>query len=287
MAPNSTAIEDTVDVISDELNKTPLSSPSSCTTTGENLKPIIYTEEELTAMRETHSLLVEAHNVDPSRIGLKFLALVTIVSKLRTERAAEKYKKFLDIAESCGLPGLTDDYYKIEALPDLKNYQVAGKTLDGRCINWVKGRGFVRVEDEKIHVEAVLMYCMAVHADPVSLREGIDFITIPANPKPAKIGNEKKIKNLYSSFPMRPQKIVIGSKSVAMKILAKGMIAVSALFSSNKLLKRLHFMSEEEIIASYPKESVPKIYGGDAGGWDSSIEEWVKVRLENIPLPEL
>eukprot|EP00565_Helicotheca_tamesis_P008600 CAMPEP_0185731396 /NCGR_PEP_ID=MMETSP1171-20130828/12794_1 /TAXON_ID=374046 /ORGANISM="Helicotheca tamensis, Strain CCMP826" /LENGTH=287 /DNA_ID=CAMNT_0028400655 /DNA_START=7 /DNA_END=870 /DNA_ORIENTATION=- len=287
MAPNSTAIEDTVDVISDDLNKTSISSPSSCTTTGENLKPIIYTEEELAAIRETHKLLVEEHNVDPSRIGLKFLALVTIVSKLRSKRAADKYKQFLDNAESCGLAGLTEDYYKKEALRDLKDYQVAGKTLEGRCVNWVKGKGYVPIEDEKMHAEAGLMYFMAVHADPVSLREGIVFVTIPPKSKPAKIGNEKKIKSLYMSYPMRPQKIMVGSESVTTKILVKGMITVGSLFSSNKMLKRLSFMSEDEIVASFPKETLPKIYGGDAGGWDSSIEEWVKVRLENIPVPEL
>ena len=58
-------------------------------------EPIVYSPEELTAMREVKALLLSKHGIAESRIGLCALAVATINTKLRVEETASKYAKWL------------------------------------------------------------------------------------------------------------------------------------------------------------------------------------------------
>ena len=53
---------------------------------------IIYSEEELNAMREVRAKLLEEHDIEPSRVGSTFLAVATINCKLRVDETTSKSK---------------------------------------------------------------------------------------------------------------------------------------------------------------------------------------------------
>ena len=53
---------------------------------------IIYSEEELNAMREVRAKLLEEHDIDASRVGSTFLAVATINCKLRVDETTSKSK---------------------------------------------------------------------------------------------------------------------------------------------------------------------------------------------------
>ena len=60
-------------------------------------------------IRKVRQDLIGNKQIDPNRIGLKTLALTTIVAKLRIEEASEKYVKYLNAVKECGIPSLHDD----------------------------------------------------------------------------------------------------------------------------------------------------------------------------------
>uniref|UniRef100_A0A7R9ZJH3 CRAL-TRIO domain-containing protein n=1 Tax=Craspedostauros australis TaxID=1486917 RepID=A0A7R9ZJH3_9STRA len=249
---------------------------------------ITYTEEELEAMRKVKAALMEEHGVEESRIGLCFLAMNTINSKLRVEEATKKYKKLLDIMADCGVPeGIDDDLWKPEAAYQLYPYKPAGVDNNGLSVLWIKGGNKVPLDEERHHVQAALMFFMAVHADHKSLKNGITFV-IDSSQKPEgpKIGNEKKMQKIYQSFPLRPQAIRIAGASGVMRVIINTTIKVASVFTKQKILDRIQFVTIEDAKKAMPAHSVPKYVGGEGGG-HSTIEEWVKGRLSLFTKPEL
>ena len=59
---------------------------------GDDGPTIIYSEEELNAMREVRTKLLEEHGIEASRVGSTFLAVATINCKLRVDETTSKSK---------------------------------------------------------------------------------------------------------------------------------------------------------------------------------------------------
>ena len=54
--------------------------------------PVVYTDDELTAMRGVRAKLLEDHGIEESRVGSTFLAVATINCKLRVDETTSKSK---------------------------------------------------------------------------------------------------------------------------------------------------------------------------------------------------
>jgi hypothetical protein len=59
-----------------------------------------FTDEELNAIRETKSLLLTKHMMPPEKISMRELIIATMNSKLRSEIAADKYKRWLHLIDT-------------------------------------------------------------------------------------------------------------------------------------------------------------------------------------------
>lgn len=253
------------------------------------VKPVIYTAEELGAMREVKAKLLMDHGIVESRIGLAFLAVATINCKLRVEEAVKKIKKFLDMMALLGCPeGIDNELWKPEAAHELKSYEPCGKDFKGSSMIWINSNGRKVEEDEqRFHVHACIMHFLAVHADAVSLRQGITMvIDVSVSPKGRKVGNEKEIQGFYQAFPQRPQAIMIAGTTRVTRMVVNASIKVASLFTKQKVLDRIQFVSIEEAKHKVPLSSAPRYVGGQGGGVESTVS-WVYERLENFPIPEL
>jgi hypothetical protein len=152
---------------------------------------------------------------------------------------------------------------------------------------WITSGNQVAIEEERHHVLAANMYTLAVHADPISLREGVTFvIDMSQSTPPPKIGNEGKMQKVYQCYPLRPQQIMIAGTNMFTTIIVNASIKVASLFSKQKVLNRIRFVTVEDAVSQIPESSVPKYLGGPGGG-HASIERWVQERLQHFPCPEL
>eukprot|EP00534_Pseudo-nitzschia_fraudulenta_P010971 CAMPEP_0201208482 /NCGR_PEP_ID=MMETSP0851-20130426/176479_1 /ASSEMBLY_ACC=CAM_ASM_000631 /TAXON_ID=183588 /ORGANISM="Pseudo-nitzschia fraudulenta, Strain WWA7" /LENGTH=307 /DNA_ID=CAMNT_0047497035 /DNA_START=196 /DNA_END=1119 /DNA_ORIENTATION=- len=256
--------------------------------------PIQYEEEELEAMRNVRTQLIEKHKIDPNRIGLKTLALTTIVTKLRVEEAASKYATYLEMVGACGVASLHDEavltmsHEKLKKLQNrLDSYATCGPDSQGRSIMWVKGqKEAYPVEEETEIVTAAIMYHTAIHADALSLRKGITFI-IDTSQKPAKKAkNDQKLQKTWQAMPMRPQTMLIAGASLPLRVVINSLIAVASLFTKQKVLDRIKFVKIQDAFDSVPKTSAPAYLGGGGGGIED-IVQWTKQRIDNFPAPNL
>ncbi|CAB9518011.1 expressed unknown protein [Seminavis robusta] len=251
--------------------------------------PIEYTAEELDAIRQVKTMLMEEHGIEESRIGLTFLAVATINTKLRVEEAVKKMVKFLELMEGLGCPdGISDDVWKPEAVSELAAYEPCGPNYDGTACIWINGGGRkVSKEQERNHVHACIMHFLAVHADSNSLRNGITMVMdVSVSPQGPKIGNEGQIQAFYQGFPQRPQSILIAGTNIVTRVIVNASIKLASLFTKQKVLDRIEFVSVEQAKGKIPLRSVPKYVGGLGGDIDST-EEWVHARLQKLPKPEL
>ena len=245
-----------------------------------------YTAEELSAIRQVRDALLAA-GVDESRIGLKTLAFCTINTKLRVEETRDKYLKWLEAIGVYGLTSLSDSsIVNPTALPFLRSYAPSGVDKEGRQILWIKG-GTVTEAEEALSVSAGIAYFIAVHADAVSLREGITFVIDVSLQRAEKVGNEGKLQKTWQSFPLRPQAIRIAGAGFIKRTIINGLITVAAFFTKQKILDRIRFVSVEEVVAELPIESVPKYLNGGGGGLSDDLSYWVQERIANFPVPVL
>ena len=122
------------------------SYPSGCSPTC----PIIYSDEELDAMRQVRAKLSTEHNIEPSRVGSAFLAVATINCKLRVDETADKIFKLLGLMEKLGCEdGIDDELWKPHAKHELKAYSPVGRDHRGCSITWINGGGRVSKEEER------------------------------------------------------------------------------------------------------------------------------------------
>jgi hypothetical protein len=254
---------------------------------GREFQPIVYSEDELEAMRKVKAKLIE-DGIEESRIGASFLAVATINCKLRVEETAKKIKTLLELMEKLDCAdGIPDDIWKPEAAHEMKAYAPCGKDFNGASTIWIVGGRKVEKEEQRHHVHASLMHFMAVHADAISLREGITFvIDVSKSAPPPKVGNEGTMQSFYQAFPQRPQAILIAGTNIITRVIVNASIKFASLFTKQKVLDRIKFVTVEQAKNSIPLASAPKYVGGE-GGAVESLEQWVKERLENFPTPEL
>mmetsp|Transcript_68146 Transcript_68146/g.154172 ORF Transcript_68146/g.154172 Transcript_68146/m.154172 type:complete len:259 (+) Transcript_68146:2-778(+) len=247
-------------------------------------QPIEYLEEELEAIRAVKSeLVLRGHDAD--KIGLRALAVTTINSKLRVKEAADKYTNWLEGLGKFGIETIGDDLWKDEASALLRSYAPCGPDSQGRSIFWIKGGG-IEVEEEKLSMLAGVMYFMAIHADNISLHEGISFIIDASTTPTKKVGNEKKLQSAYQSFPLRPQRIFIFGAGALKRAFINGLITVASFFTKQKILDRIRFATLQEVMAEVPEASAPLYVGGQGGG-NEDLASWVKQRIEAFPLPPI
>lgn len=251
---------------------------------------IVYTDEELDAMRAVRARLSEEHAIEQSRVGSIFLAVTTINCKLRVEETATKINKLLELMEQLGCPdGIDDELWKPDAAHELKPYAPAGKDRNGLQTSWIRGGGKVAKEKERHHVQACIMQHMAIHADSRTLRNGLSFVIDVSGTdmeKQPKVGNEKVIQSFYQAIPQRPQAILIAGSSFITRTFINASIKLASLFIKQKILQRIKFVSVDEAKERLPLKSAP-VYVGGKGGCIENYEEWVKGRLEMLPKPEL
>lgn len=197
-----------------------------------------------------------------------------MIEKLRVDKSVAKYKEYLESLKDFGL-SLKD--LEIEKLKDLKtweSYHPCGPDADGRSVMFLAGDG-IQVEDEASAVRSGFAYWMAVHSDPVSIREGITFIIDSSqNSKP--VGNERKMQKVWSSLAMRPQHFFIVGASFIKRVFINALIKFASIFSNAKVLKRIKFAERKDVEKVIPEQNRPKFYGGPI---DESAYEFVKARL--------
>ena len=257
-----------------------------------------YTAQELEAMQAVYDKLLKdpKEKVDKRRIGLKTLALATIVSKLRVEEAVSKYQKFLAALETCGVTSLvaTDSQDEIQKWlqdPEIQHqleaaYAPCGADHQGRSIMWIRGHEILPGQ-EPAAVQAGILYWLAIHADSVSIQEGITFCIDTSNRKSlSKHGNEAKLQKVNQSYPLRPKALLIAGASAPMRIAINVLIKVASLFAKQKILQRIRFVTVEEAFESVPKSSAPTYLGGGGGSIDN-VQQWVQNRLVSFPLPDI
>mmetsp|Transcript_13662 Transcript_13662/g.20796 ORF Transcript_13662/g.20796 Transcript_13662/m.20796 type:complete len:281 (+) Transcript_13662:52-894(+) len=254
---------------------------------------IVYSDEELEAMRKVKRRLEEEDGL--THINLRFLAYTVIACKNRVDDSVSKYRKFLKAISVCGDGSLTnvetdDDMWKDPNVESFLRdfYEPCGVDNEGRQILWINGGDKPITEDMEItSVRAGILFTAAIHSDSKSLREGITFVidtSKQGNKK--KIGNESKMQKLNQSYPLRPQSIYIAGSSYATRIVINGLIKVASLFTKQKILQRLKFVTMEEAVSLVPRESAPKYVGGKAGGIDDVVE-WTKKRYASLPVPDI
>jgi len=258
-------------------------------------KPVEYTSEEIKAIKEVYQNLIQTKNIEAKRIGLRSLALVTIVSKLRIEEASDKYVKLLSALKLCQLDSLEATDTQVEELMQdkdvlevMKAYASSGRDSENRSIFWIQGNAKGYPPDmEKAYCHGGLLYWLAIHADDISIHEGVTFIIdTSATSMDLKYGNEKKLQKLNQAFPMRPQTIKLAGASRIKRILINGLIRVASLFTKQKILDRIQFVSVEEAVNSIPKESAPRYLGGGGGGIED-MNQWITDRVLSLPIPTL
>jgi hypothetical protein len=130
------------------------------------------------------------------------------------------------------------------------------------------------------------MFFMAIHADNVSMHEGISFVIDVTNQHNRRIGNEQKMQNTWQSFPLRPQRIFITGAGLIKRTIINGLLKVASFFTKQKILERIRFATLGEVLAEIPLDSAPAYVGGKGGG-NKDLIAWARHRLERFTIPQL
>lgn len=261
-------------------------------------KAPLWTEEEIQAGKETKKLLEADEKFDNKYISKRELWLCVVNCKFRPEKAKDKYVKWTgEMKSSFGINSFDDVYRGIS--PDGKGHDGGWKELEplftayagcgrddkDRSIMWIKTRP-TQIEEEQNAVRVGAIFYTAVHADMVSMREGITFVLdTVGNDMTSKIGNESKLQKVYQAIPLRPQKIFILGAGWLKRTLINGIIAFASLFTKEKVIDRIEFCEQARVEESVSKESMPVHRGGKGGSIDSNekVVQWVRERLANFP----
>ena len=299
--------------------------------------PIVYTDEELDAMKQVKKLLDEYQETkkqsggdgdddDYSRVGLKYIAMTTIISKNRPDEAFDKIQKFLKALKEVELTSnvLSDEELSgDDSTNPLLNgsntyfnaYHTCGLDNYNRDSMWIRGdndRVYLTIDEQQNVIKAGILYHMAIHSNPNTLRNGLAHFVIDITDKPTYTTSkdvskvESKLQKINQSFPLRPQSILIVGATGIKRVVVNTLIKVASIFTKIKILQRIKFTSIEEAIKLFhygngvgggdgdvdsdnKQSQQPLHYGGNGlNGIDqSSIPMWVKQRIESFPIPEL
>lgn len=299
---------------------------ASSTSSSEHTEAIVYTDEELQAIKEAKNLLLSSSfctkhkrskQCQESEISLRHLAITTIISKNRPEEAAIKYLQWIDVLEPWGIESLQDTQLTSppkESNVYLQSYALAGKDVRSTQIFWIDGKHPIPndLQQETYSIYAGIRYHMAIHADATTLRNGITFVIVSQKPD-VKMGNEKRLQKTHNAYPLRPQNIFIVGASKAVRLSVNALLKLGSLVSNSKILKRIKFVNLENVLSenggTVLKESLPKHCREELNKMDlenlmgslnidaerdekskekdESIVNWVNQRIANIPVPNV
>lgn len=265
-------------------------------TCGESL----FTEEEINAFVKTKALLLE-QGLSLDKISQRDLLITVMNCKLRPESAAEKYKKWLDAMSVFDINSFTDVWENLPLEGDgsrgdwpIINFMVGGvyagcgRDMQNRSVMWIKTRP-VQIEEERNAIRSSVVYFTAIHADLISLRNGITFVLDTTNNDMVqKVGNENKLQRTWQSIPLRPQRIFILGAGYIKRALINAALAIASLFTKEKVIERIRFAELDEVRKEIADESLPVHVGGQSPiKNEEELVQWVHKRLANFPtLPE-
>ena len=145
---------------------------------------LVYTDDEVEAMKQVRTKLLEEHGVEKAKVCDAFLAVATINCKLRIEDTVKKIVKLLAIMEELGCEdGIDADLWKPSAVHELRSFAPGRRDISsilrffsnllcfssrasstvGKCINgchaqWIRSKGGkVTREEQRNHVHACIM----------------------------------------------------------------------------------------------------------------------------------
>lgn len=243
-----------------------------------------FTAEEKAAFAQVTAVLLskEGGGLDASQVRPREVALVTMLSKARVDKAVEKYKQFVaTLAEyELTVASLYEQHSTLHTKLAHKwatSYQVCGVDNGGRSIMWIGSSEPTLVEEERTVVHAGVMYWMAVHSDITTLREGCTFV-IDTSKQGAmgKVGNERKLQKTWQALPLRPQNLFIVGAGFVKRMFINALIKFASVFSNSKVLGRVRFVQMPEVHKEVPSTNMPHEYGGAVR---CGVEEWVTARL--------
>ena len=240
-------------------------------------KPLVYTTEELAAIKEAKSLLLSSsfcskhkrkQPFQDSEISLRHLAITSIINKNRAEEAALKYLQWVDVLKKWGIETFTDE--QLTSPPPksnhyLQSYSLAGRDTRDAQIFWINGGKNPipnDMDEEALSIHAGIRYHMAVHADAITLRTGITFVIDVSKKADKKYGNEKRLREAHNVYPLRPQHIFIVGASRAIRLGVNALIKLGSIVSNSKVLKRIKFVNLDGVLSenggTIDEESLPK-----------------------------
>jgi len=204
------------------------------------------------------------------------IGMFVMIEKLRPRKAADKYKQYLAVMAEYGFTiRELHDKDTLESFGDLwTTYRVCGLTKEGLSCMFIAGKG-CPIEKEKQAVMLGFLYWMAVHSHLPSLRGGITFV-IDQSSDAKPIGNERKLQKVWSTLPLRPRDLFIVNATLVKRIFINSLLAFARLFTSNKVLSRIRFVTMAQVVEAVTKDSVPECYGGKAR---QPPKEWATQRL--------
>jgi len=271
-----------------ECNSVAAAAAEATTTTTWDGEPLVYSDEELAAMKEVKAKLLEENGIES--FCDVFLVVATINCKLNVTQTVTKVIKLSELMSKLGCSdGIDENIFKPNAVHELKSYAPAGRDRNGCLIQWIRGGSKVKHEEERNHVHACLMQYMAIHSDPRTLHHGLSMVFDLTGrddmAKQSKVGNEKLFQSFYQALPTRPQTIQIIGTSFITRTFINASIKLASIFIKQKILTRIHFSTFDEVKKLFPEDSIPKYLGGNGGGISDNYEEWIRDRLESLPRP--
>jgi hypothetical protein len=262
-----------------------------------------WTPEEVESARQTKKLLQASKEFDQRFLSDREIFLTTVNCKFRPEKAAEKMIKWTnEMKSSFGINSFADVYAGIGPNGDAEGadkewerlsslftaYAGCGLDKAGRSIMWIRTRPTSAAE-ERDAVRCGVIYFTAVHADLVSMRNGITFVIDTANnDMVSKTGNEGKLQRVYQSIPLRPQSIFILGAGWIKRALINAVIAFASLFTKDKVIDRVRFATMEEVlkdvdVVNLPAYAHPEAKGGGLGADNSQVVDYVRRRIREFP----
>ena len=168
-----------------------------------------YTKEEVEAVLAVRKALLASGVPREALREERELIVITLVAKCRVEEAVTKFKTYReDLLATYGVSDVFSAAAEKALSEQWHRLAVAGVDEEGRQIMWIHGGG-TQPDEEHACIWASTLYFFAVHADLVSLRNGITLVIDTSNAPKKKVGNERKLQVAWQNYPTRPQHIFI------------------------------------------------------------------------------
>ena len=239
-----------------------------------------WSDEEIASCKQTKILLKASKDFDQRFLSDREIFLTTVNCKFRSDKAVEKMITWTnEMRDSFGINSFTDVFDGIgangegsdeewERLSDLFTaYAGCGLDRHRRSIMWIRTRPTV-LKEERDAVRCGVVYFTAVHADMVSMRNGITFvIDTTKNDMVNKTGNESKLQRVYQSIPLRPQNIFILGAGWFKRAAINFLISFASLFTKDKVIDRVRFATIDEVKVEISEQNLPAyLKSGTVGG---------------------